>query len=74
MTLPKATNTSDPQTDAEWNEKAELLGVESGAVLKAQTELSDSIIAEIIEEEHQSIPPTSLSGIGASHDLSSRCN
>lgn len=41
----------DPRTDAEWDEKAKALGVESGATLKAQTKLADEILEEILAEE-----------------------
>lgn len=41
----------DPVTDAEWDEKAAYLGVESGAVLREQTRLADEILTELFREE-----------------------
>lgn len=38
-------------TDAEWEERAQLLGVSSGQVLKEQTMLADSILEELFAEE-----------------------
>lgn len=39
------------KTEAEWDDMAARVGVESGAVLKAQVEAADSVIEEIIAEE-----------------------
>lgn len=41
----------NPTTPEGWDEAAKRLGVASGAQLKAQTELADSIIEEILREE-----------------------
>lgn len=38
----------------EWEEKARYLGVESGEVLRKQTELADAILLEILLEEKES--------------------
>lgn len=38
-------------TDEEWQAEAERLGVTSGAVLKEQTMLADSILEELFAEE-----------------------
>lgn len=44
----------DPMNDEEWEEKARYLGVESGEVLRKQTELADAILLEILLEEKES--------------------
>ena len=40
-------------TDEEWEERARLLGVSSGLVLKEQTMLADSILEELFAEERK---------------------
>jgi len=53
MKKPKHYLKRDPVTDEEWDEQAKYLGVESGAILKAQVKLADEILAEILAEENQ---------------------
>jgi hypothetical protein len=43
----------DPHTEDEWDEQAAWLGVISGKVLKAQTELADSILQELMLDENK---------------------
>jgi hypothetical protein len=58
MKPPKFWLKRDPQTDEEWEAKARFLGVESGAVLKAQTKLADELLLEVIEEEAEDLKGT----------------